>query len=92
MARADCHSWLSPLLAISQTGQSLHLQENLPKSLFWKILPITLTRSRFYEEKFFPTEWNQDFAGRVREGIPNKLPREIGMYGVSQISACITAS
>jgi hypothetical protein len=38
------------------------------KSNFKKILPITPTHSRFCEEKFFLTEWNQDFSDIRGEG------------------------
>jgi len=41
---------------------------NRAKSNFWKTLHITLTRSRLCGEKFFLTEWNQDFSDRRGEG------------------------
>ena len=42
--------------------------ENRAKSNFRKTLPTTLTRSRFCEESFFLTQWNQDFMGHRGEG------------------------
>jgi len=42
--------------------------KNRAKSNFRKILPVTLTRSRFCEESFFLTQWNQDFMGHRGEG------------------------
>ncbi len=35
---------------------------NRAKSHGWKILPVTLTHSRFCREKFLVTQWNQDFS------------------------------
>jgi hypothetical protein len=41
---------------------------NPAKSNFRRILPITLTHSRFCEENILPTQWNQDFSDIQGEG------------------------
>jgi hypothetical protein len=41
----------------------------LAKSNFRNILPITLTHSRFCQEKFFASQWNQDFSDTQGEGV-----------------------
>ena len=41
---------------------------NRAKSNHRRILPVTLTRSRFCGAKFFLTQWNQDFSYTQGEG------------------------
>jgi hypothetical protein len=42
---------------------------NHAKSNFRNILPVTLTHSRFCEEKFYASQWNQDFRDTDGEGV-----------------------
>ena len=62
VTRSARHSFCCLLLTTSQTIQLLrHLKMTL-KSLLWKILPLTLTRSRLCAPFFKASEWFQDFA------------------------------
>ena len=62
------HSACWPLLTTSQRHQPFHLQKIRPNSLFWNILPLTPTRSRFCREKFWPAQCLQDFRWVPGEG------------------------
>ena len=41
------------------------------KCRVFKILPASLTGSRFYKESFLPAQWNQDFTGYRGRGVWN---------------------
>ena len=53
--------WLR--LTTSETHQLLHPPRNPRNPLFWKNLPLSLTRSRFCRQSFETTEWLQYFSG-----------------------------
>jgi hypothetical protein len=42
---------------------------NPAKSNMRNILPVTLTHSRFCEENFRASQWNQDFSDTQGEGV-----------------------
>jgi hypothetical protein len=73
VTRNNRHRACWPPLTTSETLQSSHLAEIARNPLFRRILPVSLTRSRFCGLSFKTTEWFQDFRGIWGEGgtLPN---------------------
>ena len=69
MTRNHRHNACWPLLTTSKLLEPFHSEKIALKSFAPKILPVSLTRSRFCGEKFFLIEWNQDFRGIPGEGV-----------------------
>jgi hypothetical protein len=69
VAQAVCCSFLRRLLTTSKTPTSFHLQKIAAKSLFLKILPLSLTRSRFCGARFKAAQSFQDFRGIPGGGV-----------------------
>ena len=63
VTQKDRHRASWPLLTTSKILQPFRLPKNADNSLSWKILPLTLTRSRFCGASFKTTQSFQDFRG-----------------------------
>ncbi len=77
MTRNHRHSACWLLLTTSEILPSFHLGELPANSFYSKILPITLTRSRFCGHYCKTTEHFKDFTGIPGEGVPGRLHRNV---------------
>ena len=68
MTRSNRHSAFWPLLTTSKILPASHLEEIATNSFHPKILPITLTHSRFCGASFKTTQSFQDFTGTLGGG------------------------
>ena len=78
VARINRHNAYWPLLTTCKPIQSFYPEKIARNSLFWKILPLTLTRSRFCGPYFKTTESFQDFrdtqgGGGTHPYAPNSV-------------------
>jgi hypothetical protein len=69
MTRNNRHIASWPLFTTSESFRPFYLKKIAVNSFARKILPVTPTHSRFCGEKFFLTQWNQDFRDTRGRGV-----------------------